>query len=308
MEREKNMRIAIAGGTGFVGKKLTDNLLEQDHEVIILTRAAVKTSHHSSLHYVEWLGANSNPEIELQDVDAIINLAGESLNSGRWTETRKSRIIDSRLTATKEILRIISTMPKKPNVLLNASAIGIYGTSENETFTDESARLGNDFLANTVSAWEQEAFGAAELGVRTCSLRLGVVLGDDGGALTRMVLPYKFFIGGTIGSGKQWLSWIHIDDVIKGVDFLLHHETLSGPINFTAPNPMQMKEFGKTIGKVLYRPHWLPVPGFALQLLLGEMSILVLKGQKVHPKKLIEHGFTFTNETVEKALGSIFKG
>ncbi|MEH7384343.1 TIGR01777 family oxidoreductase [Bacillus sp. JJ1521] len=300
------MKIAIAGGTGFVGKKLSDYLLDQQHEVFILTRNASKISHHPSLHYVEWLGANRSPESELQDVDAIINLAGESLNSGRWTEARKRLIIDSRVTTTREILRIISSMQKKPNVLLNASAIGIYGTSEEETFTEETSRLGSDFLANTVSAWEQEANLAAEIGVRTCFLRLGVVLGDDGGALTRMVLPYTFFIGGTIGSGKQWLSWIHIDDVIRGMEFLLHHENLSGAINFTAPNPLQMKEFGQTIGKVLNRPHWLPVPGFALQLLLGEMSILVLEGQKVIPNKLIEHGFTFTFETVEKALRNVF--
>ncbi len=308
MERKKNMKIAIAGGTGFVGKKLTDYLLDQHHEVFILTRNVAKTSQHPNLRYVEWLKANSNPEKQLYEIDAIINLAGESLNSGRWTESRKKRILDSRVTATKEILRIISSLPKKPKVLLNASAVGIYGTSESDTFSEESSRIGSDFLANTVSAWEQEADGAAALGMRTCFLRLGVVLGDDGGALTRMVLPYKFFIGGTIGSGKQWLSWIHIEDVIKGIDFLLYHETVSGPVNFTAPNPLQMKEFGQTAGKVLNRPHWLPVPRFALQLLLGEMSILVLEGQKVLPKKLVEHGFTFTYETVEKALGSIFKG
>ncbi|MFS0820123.1 TIGR01777 family oxidoreductase [Bacillus sp. 1P02SD] len=301
------MKIAIAGGTGFVGKRLTDYLLDQNHEVFILTRNATKTSHHPRLHFVEWLKANSTPEIELQEVDAVINLAGESLNSGRWTEARKKSILDSRVTATKEIVRLISSLPKKPKVLLNASAVGIYGTSESETFTEKSSEVGNDFLANTVSAWEQEANQAATLGVRTCLLRLGVVLGANGGALTRMVLPYHFFIGGTIGSGKQWLSWIHIDDVLKGIDFLLHHENVSGPVNFTAPNPVRMKEFGQTAGTVLRRPHWLPVPGFALQLLLGEMSILVLEGQKVLPKKLVENGFAFTYDTVEKALTSIFQ-
>ncbi|MEH7226326.1 TIGR01777 family oxidoreductase [Bacillus sp. JJ1566] len=301
------MKIAIAGGTGFVGKKLTDYLLGQNHEVFILTRNVAKTSHHPSLHYVEWLKTNCTPENQLQEIDAIINLAGESLNSGRWTETRKKRIIESRLIATKEIVRIISSLPKKTKVLLNASAIGIYGTSESATFTEETIQIGTDFLSHTVSAWEQEANKADDLGVRTCFLRFGVVLGDDGGALTRMILPYKFFIGGTIGSGKQWLSWIHIDDVVKGIDFLLHHDTVSGPVNFTAPNPTQMKKFGQTAGSVLNRPHWLPVPEFALKLLLGEMSILVLKGQKVLPTKLENHGFTFTFNTVEKALNSIFK-
>ena len=230
------------------------------------------------------------------------------MNSGRWTDNRKKQITESRITATKEVLRIISSLSEKPDVLLNASAIGIYGTSETDTFTDDSTQYGNDFLAKTVVAWENEAKKATDLGVRTCFLRLGVVLGKDGGALTRMVLPYHFFIGGTIGSGKQWLSWIHIDDVVRGVNFLLHNKSVSGPINFTAPNPIQMKHFGQTIGTVMHRPHWLPVPGFALQFLLGEMSILVLEGQKVLPKKLKENGFSFTYETLELALSHTLRG
>lgn len=308
MEREKRMKIAIAGGTGFVGKKLTDFLLDQNHEVFILTRNTTYTSHRSNLHYVEWLTSTSSPEKQLQGLDAMINLAGESLNSGRWTEARKKRITESRISATKEILRILSSLPKKPKVLLNASAIGIYGTSETDTFTEDSTQYGSDFLAKTVIAWENEAKKATDLGVRTCFLRFGVVLGEDGGALMRMVLPYHFFIGGTIGSGKQWLSWICIDDVVKGVDFLLHNTSVHGSVNFTAPQPMQMKHFGQTIGAVTHRPHWLPVPGFALKVLLGEMSILVLKGQKVLPKKLEEHGFFFTYKTLEQALRHTLKG
>ncbi|WP_449539075.1 TIGR01777 family oxidoreductase [Ferdinandcohnia sp. Marseille-Q9671] len=299
------MRIAIAGGTGFVGKSLTNYLLEKEHQVLVLTRDASKTSDHPNLTYVEWLTTSSNPEEQLQGIDAFLNLAGESLNSGRWTKSRKQRIIESRVKATKEVVRIISSLPKKPEVLLNASAIGIYGTSETESYTEDSS-LGSDFLATTVSLWEQEAKEASRLGVRTCFLRLGVVLGDKGGALNRIVLPYRFFIGGTIGSGKQWLSWIHIKDVVKGVEFLLQNKTVSGPINFTASNPVQMKAFGQTVGKVLRRPHWLPVPGFALRLLLGEMSILVIEGQRVLPKKLEDHGFTFSYDTLEEALEDIF--
>lgn len=302
------MKIAIAGGTGFVGKKLTDYLLDQNHDVFVLTRNATGTGQRPNLHFVEWLSENSAPENKLPEIDAFINLAGESLNSGRWTPSRKKRIIDSRVQATKEVLRIIPSLPKKPKVLVNASAVGIYGTSNTETFTEDSSQVGNDFLAKTVAAWEKEASKIADLGVRTCFLRLGVVLGDDGGALTRMVLPYRFFIGGTIGSGKQWLSWIHIDDVVKGIEFLLLTESVSGPVNFTAPYPMQMKSFGQSVGKGMNRPHWLPMPGFALKLLLGEMSILVLEGQKVLPKKLQEHGFSFTYETLEKALNHLLPG
>ncbi|WP_010677480.1 TIGR01777 family oxidoreductase [Bacillus timonensis] len=300
------MKIVIAGGTGFVGKKLTEYLLDQRHEVFVLTRNATpQPSQHPNLHYVEWLSATSAPENQLPEIDAFVNLAGESLNSGRWTESRKKQIMESRLITTKELVRIITSLPAKPAILLNASAIGIYGTSEVKTFTEDSTVVGDDFLARTVAAWEKEARKVNDFGVRTCFLRLGVVLGNDGGALTRIVLPYRFFIGGTIGSGTQWLSWIHIDDVVKGIDFLLHHESVSGPINFTAPNPIQMKSFGHVVGKVMHRPHWLPVPGFALKLLLGEMSILVLEGQQVIPKKLQEHGFSFTYETLEKALKHI---
>lgn len=301
------MKIAIAGGTGFIGKRLTEYLLDQNHEVFILTRSRDKTSSQPTLHYVEWLTPNSNPEAELMDMDAFINLAGESLNSGRWTDSRKKRIVDSRVTATKETLRIIASLPKKPKVFLNASAIGIYGTSVFETFTEESKQRGSDFLATTVATWENEASKASEFGIRTCYLRLGVVLGEGAGALSRMILPYHFYIGGTIGSGNQWLSWIHIDDVLKGIDFLLHKENLSGPVNFTSPSPLQMKTFGQTVGTIMNRPHWLPVPGFALRLLLGEMSILVLKGQKVLPKKLMEQGFSFTYETLDKALINILQ-
>ncbi|MFS0862691.1 TIGR01777 family oxidoreductase [Fredinandcohnia sp. 179-A 10B2 NHS] len=299
------MKIAIAGGTGFVGKALTNYLLQQGHSVYILTRNTYNRHSEENITYVEWLTDSSNPEAHLSGINAFINFSGESLNSGRWTKERKQRIIDSRLEATREVNRILSILPTKPEVLLNASAIGIYGTSLEGTYTEETSQKGNDFLANTVEAWEKEAAQAEELGMRVCFLRLGVVLGKEGGALGRMVLPYRFFAGGTIGTGQQWLSWVHIDDVIRSTDLLLHKKNISGPVNLTAPNPMKMKNFGKTIGKSLGRPHWLPVPGFALKLLLGEMSILVLEGQRVLPQKLLENGYEFTYETANAALESI---
>lgn len=301
------MNIAIAGGTGFVGKALTDYLLNKNHTVYILTRNPSQKNSNPNLHYVEWLTPDSAPENELHKIDAFINLAGESLNSGRWTAERKQRIIDSRLTATKEVVRIIKALDQKPECLINASAIGIYGTSLDQTFTENSTKMGDDFLARTVVAWEKEAHKATDFGVRTVFARFGVILGKSDGALPRMVLPYHFLIGGTVGNGKQWLSWIHIIDVIKSIEFLIQNKEITGPVNLTSPEPEQMKPFGKNIGKVLERPHWLPVPGFALKLLLGEMSILVLEGQKVIPQKLLDNGYLFTFKGLGDALGNILK-
>ncbi|MFT4413996.1 TIGR01777 family oxidoreductase [Fredinandcohnia humi] len=299
------MKIAIAGGTGFIGKALTSYLLKKKHMIYILTRDISNKEDQQNLKFIEWLSPKTTPEEHLEGIDAFINLSGESLNSGRWTKQRKKRIVSSRVDTTKEVVRILSSLKSKPKVLLNTSAIGIYGTSLGESFSESSSTVGSDFLATTVSVWEQEALKATKFGIRTCLLRLGVVLGQGGGALNRMIMPYQFFIGGTIGSGKQWLSWIHIDDVIKSIEFLLYTEAISGPINLTAPNPVQMKEFGRTISEVLKRPHWLPVPSFALKLLLGQMSILVLEGQRVLPKKLQDHGYSFSYVTAKDALGNI---
>ncbi|MCH1627530.1 TIGR01777 family oxidoreductase [Fredinandcohnia quinoae] len=301
------MKIAIAGGTGFVGEALANYFLDKNHTVYILTRNASRYTSSKRLHYLEWLSPTSAPEHDLQDIDAFINLAGESLNSGRWTKVRKQRIVDSRITATKEVIRILKALDKKPECLINASAIGVYGTSVDETFTEDPTQVGTDFLADTVSKWEEEAQKASGLGIRTVFARFGVILGKDDGALPRMVLPYRFFIGGTVGVGNQWLSWIHIIDVVKSIEFLIENQDISGPVNLTSPDPKQMKPFGKAIGKVLGRPHWLPVPGFALKLLLGEMSILVLEGQKVLPKKLQENHYPFTYVRLEDAIQNLLK-
>jgi uncharacterized protein len=302
------MNIAIAGGTGFVGTALTSYLLSKGHTIFILTRNRNnKKEEHPNLHYIQWLGKDSKPEAELTEIDAVVNLAGESINSGRWTPERKKRILTSRIISTEKIVDLISSLPKKPEVLVNASGIGIYGTSVEDTFTEESKRIGTDFLATTVHSWEHEAKKAENLGVRTVLARFGIILGEQDGALPRMVLPYKLFIGGTIASGKQWLSWIHIQDVVRMIEFAITHESIEGPLNITTPEPQQMKEFGKTIGHVTGRPHWLPVPSFALHLLLGEMSTLVVDGQKVLPKKIQQHGYRFVYENLEEALENILK-
>jgi uncharacterized protein len=300
------MKIAIAGGTGFVGKALTSYLEKQGHDIYILTRKP-RASTNDRIHYIEWLTPESQPEKYISSIDAFINLAGEPINSGRWTERQKQRIINSRLSATRAVLELIRKLDKKPQVLINASAIGIYGTSWNEVFTESSTKTGSDFLARTVIVWEEEAKKAEQLGIRTVLARFGMILGKEEGALPRIVLPYKLFIGGTVGSGDQWLSWVHIKDVVRSIEFILNNENISGAVNITAPHPTKMKEFGQTISKVLHRPHWLPVPDFALRLLLGEMSILVLEGQRVFPEKLQKFRFNFSFSSLEEALYDILQ-
>ncbi|RDU35938.1 TIGR01777 family protein [Neobacillus piezotolerans] len=299
------MKIAIAGGSGFLGGALTESLLAKGHEVFILTRKKKETG-RAGVTYVQWLSDGSRPEHELAGIDVFVNLAGESLNSGRWTPERKERLLTSRLAAANEAVRIMSSLKQKPKVHIGASAVGFYGTSESKTFVEGSAP-GKDFLADLVKRWEDASLNAADLGIRTVLCRLGIILDDKEGALPRIALPYKLFGGGTVGSGRQWVSWIHHDDAVSGILFAIENERVSGPVNFTAPEPVPMKEFGKTIGKVLGRPHWLPVPGLALKLLLGEMSTLVLEGQKVFPKKLLDAGYSFRFPELGPALKNLYK-
>ena len=301
------MRIAIAGGTGFVGNALVKKLLEKKHEIFILTRNISDKQHSKNLNYVQWLNDDDSPEDVLESIDVFINLAGESINSGRWTEDRKKRILNSRITATKEVLRIISRLEEKPYTLINASAVGYYGTSQVETFTESSRKSGTDFLAETVRRWEEEAAKAEEFEVRTVFCRFGIILEKNDGALPRMALPYKLFAGGTVGTGSQWVSWIHLDDAVSGILFCIEHEQLQGPVNFTSPYPVTMKEFGQILGEVLNRPHWMPAPGFALKIALGEMSTLVLEGQKVLPEKLQSFGYEFLYPELKAALSDIYK-
>lgn len=300
------MKIAITGGTGFVGRHLTNLLIENGHEVFILTRNIAGKNNNDSAVYVEWLHDNANPEAALEGIDAFINLAGESINSGRWTAARKARILDSRITATKEMMRIIMQLQKKPEIVINASAVGYYGISDSLTFTEASTASGNDFLAHTVQKWEETASEAEAFGIRTAYCRFGIILDSKEGALPKMVLPYKLFAGGTIGSGLQWLSWIHIHDVSRAILYILENKEISGPVNFTAPNPATMKEFGQTLAKCLGKPHWLPAPSFAIRLALGEMSILITEGQKVLPAKLLDHGYSFQFEQLQPALADIY--
>ncbi|MBE1555866.1 TIGR01777 family oxidoreductase [Sporosarcina limicola] len=297
------MKFVIAGGSGFVGQRLTEILLDEGHEVVILSRKDKKSE--GNIHYVKWLQEGASPEQEIISADAFINLAGVSINEGRWTAEHQKHIYDSRMDATDELLRIISALQKKPSVLVNASAIGIYPASETAIYTEKSLEVAEGFLARTVVDWEHKAATVETEGIRTVFMRFGVVLGNEGGALPLMVLPYKLFAGGTVGSGRQWLSWIHVTDVARAIAFAVENNRLSSPINVTAPFPMRMKYFGQAIGSVLHRPHWFPAPAFIMKIALGQKSALVLEGQHVLPEVLLDNGFEFEFPTIEAALENL---
>lgn len=300
------MKVAITGGTGFIGQAVTSKLISNGHHVFILTRNKANKQEKDHLSFVEWLKDGIHPEKELVGIDAIINLAGENLNSGRWTPNKKQEIIDSRVTATKETIRIINAMENKPEVLVNGSAVGFYGTSFTERFTEYDTQPGDDFLADVIVRWEQEAMKAPSETRVVCS-RFGVVLDTNEGALQKMLLPFKFFVGGKLGTGEQWMSWVHIQDVAKALSYCVEKKEIQGPVNITAPRPQKMKDLGKTLAHILKRPFWAPVPSTLLHIGLGEMSVLVLDGQHVTPQKLIENDFTFTHPDLQEALEDLVK-
>ncbi len=297
----------MAGGTGFVGRHLIDHFTAKDDEIFVLTRNPDRYQDEPNVKYIQWLSKDSHPEIELHNIDAVINLAGESLNVGRWNEERKKQILDSRITTTREVIRIMGALGETPRVYINASAIGYYGTSHEEIFTEDTVNPGEDFLAEVCSVWETEVDEAKQLGVRTVKARFGVILDASYGALPKIALPYKLMVGGKLGSGQQWLSWVHILDVVRMIDFIIEQSSIKGPVNLTTPNPKRNKDFGKTLGQVLNKPHWLPAPALAIRSVLGEMSDLILKGQYVYPKKLETSGYEFQFPELQSALEDLYQ-
>ncbi|ALS22436.1 TIGR01777 family oxidoreductase [Paenibacillus naphthalenovorans] len=290
------MKVAIAGGTGFIGKHLTQYFLDKKTTVLLISRQKHK-SEHPLIRNITWeeLEKSIKP---LEGVDAIVNLAGETINQ-RWTPKAKERILQSRLDSVERVRSIIERMENKP-VLINASAVGIYGSSESASFTEDSDLNVNDFLSNVADKWE----AAAELipDIRVVLLRIGVVLAKDGGAFPKMSLPFKFGLGGRIGSGKQLLSWIHIRDLVRLIEFCIEKEDIEGPVNATAPQPVTNDEFGRQLAKFMNKPYGFPLPSFVLKLMFGEMSMLLLEGQRVIPDVAINQGFQFHFPVLEMAL------
>jgi uncharacterized protein len=300
------MKIAIAGATGFVGSRLVERLQTQGHEILILTRNPQQAS--TRFPQAQVVGYNPIVSGEWQQsisgCDAVINLAGEPIAEKRWTSAQKQTILDSRQIGTQKIIEAINAASVKPQVLINASAIGYYGTSETSKFT-ETSPAGNDFLAEVCTKWETAAQAVTAGGTRLVILRLGIVLGENGGALGKMLAPFSAFVGGPIGSGKQWFSWIHRDDVVKMIVAAIEDPQMQGVYNATAPNPVTMGDFAATLGTVMNRPSWLPVPNFALEAMLGEGAIVVLQGQQVVPTHAIDRGFEFQYPTLKPALTAI---
>ena len=298
------MKIILSGGTGFIGKPLVRELLGQGHNVVILTRHAAQSS-HEGLSYALWDGRNQGAWSQQVDgADAVINLAGESIGDKRWTKSQKEKILQSRLSATNALVTAITAAKQKPEVLISGSAVGYYGSIPEGNVT-EDVPAANDLHAQVCKEWENAAQKAETLNVRVVCLRTGIVLEKDGGALKRMLLPFKLFAGGPIGSGKQWMPWIHREDMLRAIMFVLENRAVRGPVNMTAPEPVRMREFAKALGKAMRRPSLAPVPGFVLKIILGELSVMVLTGQRALPKKLQQAGFQFTHPNISEALSSI---
>ncbi len=296
------MRLVIAGGSGFIGSALCHRLSEQDHSLTLLTRSQSPSSVSPNKKWITWEPGSAGAwEGAIDQADGIINLAGEPIAAKRWTEAQKEKIRSSRINTTRALVAAIAKAKEKPKFLLNASAIGYYGPHGDETLT-EDAKPGNDFLSEVCTAWEAEARKAEGYGLRVIRLRTGIVLGKGGGALSKMVPPFKLFAGGPLGDGKQWMSWIQLEDEVGLIQFLLENPNANGAVNATAPNPVTMKEFCKTLGQVLHRPSWAPVPSFALRLLLGEMADMLLTGQRVLPAQAQKLGYSFRYPTLYEAL------
>jgi len=296
------MKILITGGTGFIGKKLCHFLLGKDHQLTVLSRKPEKVStlcgeSVESIKNLDQLTASDT-------FDAIINLAGEGIADARWTDIRKQQLLDSRIKITEQLISYIKKATNKPKVLISGSAIGYYGDKGSTVLTEESLPH-EEFSHHLCALWETTAFEAEKLGVRTCVIRTALVLGDDGGFLKRMLLPFKLGLGGPMGDGKQWMSWIHRTDLIAIIEKLLESPTLDGVFNASSPGPVTNKEFSKTLGEVLNRPAIIPVPAFVLKILLGEMSMLLLGGQRVMPDRLEKAGFEFKFKALSHALSNV---
>ena len=297
------MRILITGGTGLIGRALAAELVAGGHEVTVLSRKAGQvTGLPPGVQAAAWDATSAQGWTGLADgADAVVNLAGESIGAGRWTETRKQRILDSRLDAGRAVVHAVAQAGQKPRVLIQASGVGYYGPCRDQEITEESPP-GSDFLAGVAVQWEASTEAVEAAGVRRAIIRTGVVLSTEGGALPRMLLPHRFFAGGRLGSGRQWFPWIHIQDETAAIRFLIENESASGPFNLAAPQPVTNADFSRALGRVLGRPAVAPAPAFALRAALGEMSTLLLDGQRVVPKRLQEAGFDFGYTRVGAAL------
>ncbi len=292
------MKILVSGSHGLVGSALIKRLEDEGHEISRLVR-----HYPNSSSEIEWSPDRYSIALaRIEGFDAVVSLAGESIAEGRWTDDKKRRIRESRVKGTKLLGDALANLTVPPKTFICASAIGYYGNRGDELLTEASAP-GNDFLSDVCVEWEKATALATEKGIRVVNARFGVILDTEGGALKKMLPPFRMGVGGKIGSGKQWMSWIALDDVVDGIKFALANDSLKGPVNFVAPNPVTNAEFTKTLGKVLSRPTLFPIPAFGIKLLFGEMGeALLLGGQRVGPERLKSGGYRFQYDELSGAL------
>lgn len=305
------MQIFVTGGTGLIGSRLLQRLSARGDKVVLLTRrgSAAQDRFGKACSIVEGDPMTAGPWMDrVADCDAVISLAGEGIFNRRWSAEFKNLLHESRVKTTQHVVRAIAQHPDAPQggrkILVNASAIGYYGPHGDEEITEESPH-GDDTLARLCIDWEDAARAAEPLGVRVALVRIGVVLARHGGALEQMLRPFQLFVGGPVGSGKQWMSWIHLEDIVDLFVFALDHPQAAGPINGTAPNPVTNKAFARALGKALHRPSFLPTPAFALRVLLGQSAEVVTTGQRVLPKRPLEMQFTFKFPKINDALADL---
>lgn len=304
------MRVVIAGGSGFLGTRLTDALVGRGDEVTTLTRRPDSASKSGPVSQVGWKAdgtADGTLIAAVDAADAVVNLAGAGIADRRWTTAGKRLLRDSRILPTQSLVQAVRASSSRPRIFIQGSAVGYYGATLDDTIFDESAAPGADFLGRLCADWEREAEPAAEAGCRLVCERTGIVLAREGGALPVMARPFRFFVGGPIASGQQYFPWIHVDDWVAMTLWAIDTGSVEGPLNGTAPHPVTNAEFSRELGRALRRPSWLPVPGFALKLLVGEFAEDgLIKGQRVIPARAIEMGFRFSYADVQKALSAIY--
>ena len=296
------MHILLTGGTGLIGRQLCRHWSGQGHRLTVWSRKPEKVA--------KTCGAQVRGIARLEDlgqepVDAIVNLAGAPIADRPWTHKRKALLWSSRITLTETLLAWLESREQKPRVLISGSAVGWYGDGGERELTEDSGPVSEDFASQLCIAWEETAQRAEALGIRVILIRTGLVLSAEGGFLSRLLLPFKLGLGGPIGNGRQWMPWVHIDDQIALIDFLLHRNEASGPYNACAPKPVRNREFAKTLGSVLHRPAFIPMPAFALKVGLGELSLLLLGGQRATPVRLLQAGFTFQFTDLRAALDDL---
>jgi uncharacterized protein (TIGR01777 family) len=299
------MKILITGGTGLIGYNLCYSLIEQykNIDITIFTRdvSLAKAPINKQIKFIDDF---DNLD---KDYNIIINLAGEPINKGRWTAEKKARILSSRVDLTKRLVEYIAKLDQKPELFISGSAIGFYGSGDNQVFTEDSKPADDGFTHNLCKAWEDEANKAKDYGVRVVNLRTGIVLAKEGGALKEMLLPFKFGLGCKIGDGKAWMSWIHIKDLCNIIIYIINSKNIEGPVNATSPNPSQNKDFSKALALSLNRPMFLTMPSFMVKIIFGEMGeTLLLNGQRVLPNKITKDGYSFQFDNLNKALDKLF--